>query len=88
MKDQSKIGMKKNILVILLAFTTLFFFAYAFIKADEATKAAIEVSRLQNQVNLLEAQAKELKQQALNAAAEARMVQAEAERALQECQSK
>lgn len=80
--------MKKTIIITILALTTTFSMVYAFIKADEAEKAAVEAQNQRSQVIRLEELAEELKQQALNAAAEARMAQAEAERMLAECQSK
>ena len=75
--------MKKNNLIILLAFTTLFFFAYAFIKADEAERAAMAADLAQQEALAEKQRADELADIAQMRAAEATMAQAEAERAME-----
>ncbi|WP_424961259.1 hypothetical protein [Ekhidna sp.] len=74
--------MKKNILTIILAFTTLFFFAYAFIKADEAEKAAIEAQMQIEIAKNAQAEAERQAQHALDNAAEAKRQQSLAEDAM------
>ncbi|MEQ8629642.1 hypothetical protein [Ekhidna sp.] len=74
--------MKKNILIIILAFTTLFFFAYAFIKADEAEKAATEAQTQREIAKNAQAEAERQAQLALDNAAEAKRQQALAENAM------
>lgn len=80
--------MKKNILIIILLFTTAFSMVYAFIKADEAEKAMMAAETAQREALAEKERADAQATLAMQAATEARMVQAEAERALQECQSK
>ncbi|MEQ9468318.1 MAG: hypothetical protein RLN88_12970 [Ekhidna sp.] len=80
--------MKKNIPIILLSITTLFFLLYAFIKADEAEKAGIMAEEQRWEAEKLRDQAMALQEAAQEAAAMARQVEAEARKALLECQSK
>ncbi|MEQ6166086.1 hypothetical protein AAOE16_02735 [Ekhidna sp. MALMAid0563] len=79
--------MKKNIFIIILAFTTLFFFAYAFIKADEAENAATEAQTQREIAKNAQAEAERQAQLALDNAAEAKRVIQEAEQALANCKS-
>lgn len=76
--------MKKNILIIVMAFTTLFFFAYAFIKADEAEKAMMAAEAAQQEAEAEKERADQLTVLAEQRAAEAAMAQAEAERAMEQ----
>ncbi|MEQ6166087.1 hypothetical protein AAOE16_02740 [Ekhidna sp. MALMAid0563] len=75
--------MKKNILIIILAFTTLFFFAYAFIKADEAEKAAMAAELAQQEALAEKERADVQAELATMRAAEATTAQAEAQRAME-----
>lgn len=75
--------MKKNILITLLAFTTLFFFAYAFIKADEAERAAMAADLAQQEALAEKQRADELADIAQMRAAEATVAQTEAERVME-----
>lgn len=83
--------MKKNILIIILGITTIFFLIYAFIKADEATKAAMEAQMERDEAVLLLKQAEELKAEAERQAEKSRRLRAianELRAALEECKAK
>ena len=76
--------MKKNTLITILTLTTLFFFAYAFIKADEAEKTAMAAELVQQEALAEKERADVYAKLARMRAAEATMAQAEAERAMEQ----
>ena len=79
--------MKKNILIIVLSILALFSLLYAFIKADEAAKAAEEAriaeQYLEEQIDLADKQA----ELAIRSAAEAKAAKMDAARMLADCKS-
>lgn len=83
--------MKKNLIIIILAITTIFSMLYAFIKADEADKGQAMAVVAQEEALTEKERADELADLASKRAAEAIVAQSEAERLskeLKECQSK
>ena len=80
--------MKKNILIILLILSNLFFVVYAFIKADEASKSQILANEARAESETLRDEAVMLQQKAQESAAEAMNQMQLAKKALEDCQSK
>ena len=80
--------MKKNILITLLTITTVSFFTYSFIKANEAVKSANEALSAQKEAVELKAEINLLKEYAEQAAAEAYAQVKLAEQTRQDCQNK
>ena len=77
--------MKKNIVIVILVLIITSFMIYSKIKADEAMRMAQKAVEYQTKAEKASLLAKQQQQLALERAAEARMAQAEAERALKEC---
>lgn len=83
--------MKKFIQIIyftLAALISVSFVIYAFIKAKDAESAKKKAECLQTEVIELRSQAEELKEAAMMAAAQARQAEADALRAVVECEAK
>ena len=80
--------MKKNIAIVLLSISTLLFFTYSFIKADEAEKFRVAAELAKSEVLMAIERAKEQEIRALESAAEARKAMMQAERAIADCQNK
>ncbi len=79
--------MKKNILIILLIFITVFSMWYASVKAGESEKATAKAQMAQQQSEELKERADTLMQEAENAASEARAAMEEAAKIIADCES-
>ena len=79
--------MKKVVPTLILFLITLSFAVYAFIKADEAEKSAIEAVAAQQEAMRMREEVNRLQSIAEQAAAEARAAQAAALEAVKECEA-
>lgn len=90
--DHSKLTkQEQRSIALILAVSVLIsltFMIYAFMKVNQLEDVQNELKVAKTEIERLNNQAIMFKEDALNAAAEARKVQAEAERALKECESK